>query len=113
MSDSSLEALFLIQIRAEGLPKPEQEYRFHGQRRWRFDFAWPDHNPPIAVEIEGGIYRNGRHNRPTGFENDAEKYNAAAELGWTVLRYTPRFVRNGEAVQQVKRVLGVSDERAS
>lgn len=104
MSSSSLEALFLIHLKAEQLPAPEREYRFHGQRRWRFDFAWPDQM--LAVEIEGGIWTNGRHTRGSGYEADAEKYNAAAELGWTVLRFTPRFVRSGEALAQVKRVLG-------
>lgn len=104
MSNSGAEQLFLIQVRADKLPLPETEYRFHGKRRWRFDFAWPEKR--LAVEIEGGIWTGGRHTRGAGFEADAEKYNTAAEMGWTVLRYTPRFVRSGEALEQVKRVLG-------
>lgn len=104
MSNSGAEQLFLIQIRADKLPTPETEYRFHGKRRWRFDFAWPEKR--LAVEIEGGIWTGGRHTRGAGFEADTEKYNTAAEMGWTVLRYTPRFVQSGEALEQVKRVLG-------
>lgn len=103
MSGSSLEALFLIQLRAAGLPAPEPEHRFHQARRWRFDFAWPDKK--LAVEIEGGVWTNGRHTRGSGFEADAEKYNAAAEAGWTVLRYTPKYLRDGSALEQVKRLL--------
>lgn len=104
---SELERLFLLQVKAHGMPEPQTEYKFHDARRWRFDLAWPEHNPPVAVEIEGGIWNGGRHVTGAGFEKDSEKYNKAAEMGWTVLRYTPRYVRNGEAVLQVKRVLGV------
>lgn len=107
MRASGAEQLFMLQIKAAGLPAPEVEYRFHESRRWRMDFAWPAHNPPIAVEIEGGVYTGGRHTRGSGFEADAEKYNKAAEMGWTVLRYTPRFIRSGAALEQLSRVLGV------
>lgn len=103
MSASSLEALFLIQCRAHGIPAPETEHRFHERRRWRFDMAWPD--KMVAVEIEGGVWNGGRHTRGSGFEADAEKYNTASEMGWTVLRYTPKYLRDGSAVEQVKRVL--------
>ena len=106
MSASSLEALFLLQLRAIGLPAPEQEYRFHQARKWRFDFAWPEKQ--LAVEVEGGVWTDGRHTRGDGFEKDAEKYNAACEAGWTVLRYTPKYLRNGEAIEQVRRMLEVT-----
>jgi very-short-patch-repair endonuclease len=64
------------------------EHRFHPERRWRFDIAWPDLK--VAVEVEGGVFVRGRHNRPTGFINDCEKYNAAAVMGWRVLRFPAR-----------------------
>lgn len=65
--------------------RPKREYQFHPQRRWRFDFAWP--SLKVAAEVEGGIYVRGRHVTPKGFIADCEKYNAAAERGWRVLRY--------------------------
>lgn len=83
---SELEQAFLFYVDALGLPKPDQEWRFHPDRRWRFDFAWPDRM--VAVECEGGIWSGGRHVRGGGFEKDCQKYNAAAALGWTVLRVT-------------------------
>ena len=43
----------------------------------------------MALEIEGGVFSRGRHVRPMGFLADMEKYNAAAVLGWRVLRCTP------------------------
>jgi hypothetical protein len=60
---------------------PEREFKFHPERRWRFDFCWPALK--LAVEIEG----RGRHQTFVGFRNDCEKYNEALRLGWRVLRY--------------------------
>ena len=51
MSQSELEELLAFQMRAAGLPEPEREYRFHEKRRYRADFAWPDHR--LLVEGEG------------------------------------------------------------
>ena len=58
--------------------------------------AWPDHK--LAVEIEGGAWIGGRHVRGSGFMNDMEKYNELTLMGWSLLRFTPRQVKNGEAV---------------
>ncbi len=65
---------------------PIREYRFHPTRKWRFDFAWPDYK--VAVEVEGVLWQGGggRHQRVQGFLRDAEKYEAATLLGWTVYR---------------------------
>lgn len=68
----------------------EPEYRFHPVRRWRFDFAVPEHM--LAIEVEGGSYVQGRHTRGKGFAADMEKYNTATLMGWSVLRYTPQQV---------------------
>lgn len=71
-----------------GLPEPVKEYRFHPTRRWRFDWAWPDHK--VALEVEGGAYINGRHTRGAGFIHDMQKYNEAALHGWLLIRVTPK-----------------------
>jgi very-short-patch-repair endonuclease len=65
----------------------QPEYRFHPKRQWRADFAHPGYK--IIVEIEGGVFSNGRHVRGQGYLNDMEKYNAAVLLGWKILRYAP------------------------
>src|SRR3546814_3330096 len=88
---SWLEAKFQMDVKAMKLPAPKAEHVFHPDRRWRFDFAWIDRK--LAVEIEGGVLSRGRHVRPKGFQNDCEKYNAAANLGWTVLRFTGADVK--------------------
>ena len=64
------------------------EYKFYPTRKWKFDYAIP--LLKIAIEIEGGVYIRGRHNRVIGFINDMEKYNRATIEGWKVIRYTPQ-----------------------
>lgn len=56
-----------------GLPKPVTEHVFHPFRKWRLDLAWPDRK--IGLEIDGGVYAEGRHTRGAGFEGDCEKLN--------------------------------------
>ncbi len=67
-----------------------REYQFETSRKWRFDFSLPDYQ--IAIEYEGGVHSGGRHVRGTGYSKDCEKYNAAAILGWSVLRYTSDMI---------------------
>ena len=74
--------------KAAGLPAPVAEHRFHPTRRWRFDWAFLDRL--VALEVEGGVWQQGRHTRGSGFVKDIEKYNAAAALGWRIIRALPR-----------------------
>lgn len=88
-SASKLELTFwrLWQIQAGSKwPSPVKEYQFDSTRQWRIDFAWPRYQ--VAVELEGGVHQQGRHTRGSGFIADCEKYNAAAQQGWLLLRYT-------------------------
>ncbi len=94
----------LVQLRAAGLePWVEREYTFHHERKWRFDFAFP--SVKVAMEVDGGIYSGGRHTRGKGFENDCEKCNEAAMLGWTVLRVTSHHIGTGQAIQWAERLV--------
>ncbi len=92
---SDLERHFETVWRQLGGPELEPEYRFHGKRKWRFDFALPEQK--IAIEVEGGIWQNGRHNRAAGYTKDCEKYNAAALAGWRVFRFTSPMVKRSPA----------------
>jgi very-short-patch-repair endonuclease len=68
-------------------PPLDREFLFHPRRRWRADFA---HLPTrCLIEIEGGIWIQGRHNRAAGFNADLEKYLEAGLLGWRVFRLGP------------------------
>jgi hypothetical protein len=103
VSKSELEAALLFQIKVIGLPPPEQEFRFHPVRRWRFDGAYPD--KLLAYEIHGGVWTGGRHVRGNGFTKDCEKYTEAAKLGWRILHFTAKHVNSGEAVGAIEEAL--------
>jgi len=92
------EEAFALHCQVEHL-YPEREFMFHPDRKWRFDFAWPEQK--IAVEVEG----IGRHQSFDGFLADCGKYNSAAKMGWRVLRYTPAMVRAGVAINDVMEIL--------
>ena len=91
---SAGEELFSLHCRVNGL-EPEREFIF-SKRRYRFDFAFPEQK--LAVEIEGGIWVNGRHNRASSIEADFEKYALAAILGWRVIRVSTWQVNSGLAI---------------
>ena len=103
MKRSKGEMILTAELKRTGLPVPAEEYKFHPTRRWRFDFAWPE--LMIAVEVEGGVYSNGRHSRGKGFTEDCVKYNAAATLGWRVLRFTTEQVTQNKAVGVIKELM--------
>jgi very-short-patch-repair endonuclease len=97
---SRLEDELLFQMNAIKLPLPDREHRFDQERRYRFDFAWIDIK--FAVEVEGGTFKNGRHNTGVGFENDCQKYDLAMRQGWTIYRCTGGMVKSGQAVSTVE-----------
>jgi hypothetical protein len=72
------------------LPIPDAEWVFAPPRRWRFDFAWPDQR--VALEIQGGLFVQGRHTRGAALLKEHEKLNAAAALGWRVLYTSPSHI---------------------
>lgn len=65
-----------------------KEFPFHPTRKWRFDFAIEDRK--LAVEYEGllGWGRKTGHTDSKGYTANTDKYNAAAALGWMVIRVT-------------------------
>lgn len=103
MAKEELIDKFLFYLRADQVEVDKREYIFHPTRKWRLDFAWPEHM--LAVEVEGGIWTGGGHTRGSGFLRDCEKYNAAALMGWTVLRYPVNMIDSGQASLQVKEAL--------
>jgi hypothetical protein len=96
-------AIFTALCRSHGLPFPFPEARFHPTRRWRFDWSWPQEK--IALEINGGVWRGGRHNTGKGYLGELEKLNEAQILGWKVIQVTPDQVKSGEAFAIVKRAM--------
>ena len=83
--------------------QPIREHRFHAKRKWRFDFAWPDHK--FAVEVEGVTHDGGRHQRVEGFIADLDKYEAAMLDGWVVYRCSGKQINSGRAVEVISTML--------
>lgn len=65
-------------------------------RGWRFDYAFPD--IMVAIEIEGGVWTGGRHTRGCGFQDDLDKYNVAAAIGWRLFRFSTQDINEGKAL---------------
>lgn len=79
------------------------EFKFHSSRKWRFDYAIPEKK--IAIECEGGIWTRGRHTRGKGYKADMEKYNAAVELGWKLLRFTPDELLTSKSLEKLEIIM--------
>jgi hypothetical protein len=105
VKESSLERDLVWQCRVGGVPEPVRELVFAPPRRWRFDLAWPEHK--LALEIQGGVWVQGRHARGAGITADAEKLSRAAVLGWRVLVVTGEHVKGGQAWTWIREALGM------
>ncbi len=113
MSEAS--ALLSEQLSLVGIPH-DLEVMFAKPRRWRFDVEFPvqyiDHwwgHIHLAVEVDGGGWIGGRHSRGGGIENDCEKLSTAVSMGYTVMRVTPKQVKDGRALEWIRRALGETD----
>jgi len=103
MSKSALEAELALQIRALGLPEPVREYRAIPGRKFRYDFCWEKER--LLVEVNGGTYTKGAHSTGQGIARDYEKANLATLDGWRVLMFDGKAVKNGEAVETIRKAL--------
>lgn len=103
--------MLLWQIEAANLPQPRREYTFHAERKWRFDLDWKQQGYLVACEVDGGIWmqtKSGRskgHAHPERFQQDLEKFNEAALYGWLVIRVTPAMIKDGRAIEWLRRAL--------
>lgn len=81
-ADSRLTRLLAACVKRGVTSVGEAEYRFHTDRKWRFDYAWP--GAKVAVEIDGGQWQvTGRD-----LSREAERNNEAQIAGWCVLHFT-------------------------
>jgi len=114
---SKLEAKVAADLKALGLMDGcERQYRFHPERKWKIDFAWPqctvydfDGEPEpkhIALEVNGGTYSHGSHSRGPRQRGDYEKWSELSLMGWTLILVDCKDVREGVHVERVLRALG-------
>lgn len=88
---------------AQGIPAPAAEHRFHPERKWRFDWAWPAYW--TYLEVDGGIWIAGGHCRGAQVKKDWEKRNAATALGWRGLWCEPRDLCTADMAAAIKAAL--------
>ncbi len=91
--------------RAAGIPEPITEYKFAIMlgRKWRMDYAWPERK--LALEVQGGIFIQGRHSRGAALLKEWEKLNTAAGIGWRFLYCQPSDLLKQPLVDQIKKAL--------
>jgi very-short-patch-repair endonuclease len=94
-----------------GSPLLVPEYRFDPVRKWRFDYAIPQHK--LAIELEGGIHARKGHASPEGYIKDCRKYNAAAAEGWLVFRLASGMMRDGDVAIVARAIDNLILERES
>ncbi len=111
LSADTLKHLFPKTCKENGIPMPVDELRFAPPRKFRFDYAWPEYK--LALEVEGGVYIQGRHTRGSGFVKDKEKYNIATKLGWRLLRCTPQQLNTPEMLDTIKQCLNTEEQDAA
>lgn len=70
------------------------------KRRFRADYYLPAHR--TIIEINGGQWNNGRHNRGgKGYENDLTKLNLAQSHGFTVYQFTYEMLLRKEYLKYI------------
>jgi very-short-patch-repair endonuclease len=100
---SDLEQEFKFHVKALGISVPEEQYKIIPDRKFRWDFAWPEHK--LAIEIQGGTWSGGAHSRGWGIERDCEKHNLAVLAGWRTLLFTGSMVHSGVAAAMLEKAL--------
>jgi hypothetical protein len=99
-SKQSVRDVFTVICKTDLKVECVKEFKFHPVRKWRFDYAIPEHK--IALEVEGGVWTGGRHISPKGFLGDIEKYNTATLMGWRVFRTTPEDLYKTATIKLIK-----------
>ena len=70
-------------------------------RRFRADYYLP--NLKTIIEVNGGQYINGRHNRGgVGYENDLTKLNLAQRHGFKIYQFTYEMIKRGELTKTLE-----------
>lgn len=107
-AESAMESEARLAMYRGGLPDPELQYEIVDRdgRRWRVDFAWPQHR--VAVEYDGYDWHSG----PDDFARDRQKRAALIELGWTVISIVSDDVRKKHR-EMVRRIGGQLIRRAA
>ena len=92
-----------VEMKQVGIPEPTYEHVFHPTRKWRMDLAWPEQK--VFLEVQGGIFTNGRHARGAAMLKEFEKINTASSMGWRVLYCQPSDLCMMKTVEVIRAAL--------
>lgn len=89
------------------LPNPEFEVQFNPERKWRIDIAFIRSQPfhKVALEVQGGIFINGGHNRGAQIVKEWEKYHSAQFWGWQIVWCQPDDLLTTKTAEIIKDLL--------
>lgn len=85
-----------------------RQYEFLDGRKFKTDIAiFANPGVGLLVEVDGGLFIRGNrsHGGGVGREADMERDALAIIDGWSVLRVSPRQVKNGKAIQWITSIL--------
>lgn len=101
---SHLQEKLAAALQLSGFPRFEEEVKFHPTRRWRLDFGASQYR--LGIECQGGTYSYGRHSRGPAQHNDYDKLNAAQLLGWRILYFDAKHIREiGPTLDTIRSML--------
>lgn len=104
MKKNKLNDLMYHQIKCSGIPLPLREQVIIPDRKYIFDFFWPQFGKQTAfwLEVDGGQWMpKGGHNSGTGMRRDREKDIAAFFENLKGFRVTGDMVEDGTAIAAV------------
>src|SRR5258706_8037672 len=87
VTQSALEAEFLLQVRSLKQALPKLQYQPFQDRKFRLDFAWPDRK--VAVMVQGNVHRI-----KDKFYRDCELFCLLTVAGWRFLPISRRQVKS-------------------
>lgn len=104
---SDLERIFITRWKQQvyGTIRPVREYRFaRPDKEYRFDFAFVEQK--VAVEMQGGVHKRGRHNRAQGMRDDYDKHIMATLMGWRIVYLTIDMI-NDDPTRYINNILSL------
>jgi len=108
LKESPGEEFLAALLRSIKAPHFERQFRFHPDRKFAADFAWPEKK--LLAEVQGGTAAHHRafaHTSAQGYEADCERMAEAVLLGYRVLWFTTAMVFDGRALTLIERALGL------
>jgi hypothetical protein len=106
--DACPHSIFDAMCKSHGLPVAVHEFEFALPRRWRFDHVFDGW---LALEVQGGLFVEGRHSRGAALLCEHEKLNLAVIHGYSVMFCTPDDVSSGRIFPIIKRALDAHGEQ--